>query len=202
MLEPIRDQAAGLCAWHWRAPLRVLAVVASERTDAALELLWWLRRGYADWGLDSRVIEGAPERWGEDAELADVWLWHAPAAAVAAWWPAAGGHPLVALRAEPAALVDGYRSLKHLRRAGFAPIAVALSAPASHVEGPDPALAAACAALARTCQRHLQWAPAIWTLGYDDAVGATPTEAVLARLLDAAWTLDLTGDEEAAAPSC
>ncbi len=198
MLEPIRDQAAGLLAWHLRAPLRVLAVVGNERSDAPLELLWRLRRGCQDWGLDSRVIEGSPERWGDDAELAEVWLWHAPLASVLRWWPARAGHPLVALRAEPAALVEGYRSLKQLRQAGLAPIVVALPASA---DGRDPALQAASAALQRTCRHHLQWVPTVWTLGYD-ATGADAAQAVLARLLDAAWALDLAGDEGGVQRSC
>ncbi|WP_334133806.1 hypothetical protein [Tepidimonas sp.] len=201
MLEPIRDQAAGLLAWQLCAPLRVLAVVAGGRTNAALELLWRLHQGYRDWGLDCRVLEGTPQSWGDDVDAAEVWLWHAPVESLVRWWPGGGNHPLVALRAEPAALVDGYRSLKRLHAAGLQPIVVALAGG----EGayPEGAVQATCTALQRTCRVHLNWVPTVWTLGYHEAVAGQPgTDDVLARLLDAAWMMDVAGEAGSAGPTC
>jgi len=196
MLEAVHDQAAGLLAWDLRPPHRVLAVIAPERGQASLELLWRLRQGCEALNLPSAVVEGAPGRWGERPDAGGVWLWHVPAALAVRWWPDEGGRPLVSLTAEPAALVAAYRSLKTLHQAGLRPVVVAL--PDEGVvdagDGPQPsALQAALSALRRTCDTHLQWQPPVWTLGYHEHGQAeldTDRAAVLCKVLDAAWLID------------
>lgn len=200
MLEPVHDQAAGLLAWNLQPPNRVLAVAASERGSASLELLWRLRQGCDALGLVAVVVEGAPGLWADGPDAGGVWLWHTPAEVVMRWWPPDGGRPLVALSAEPAALVAAYRALKVLRQGGLRPVVVALpddaangpEAPgASPVAGP---LEAALAALQRTCVAHLNWVPTVWRLGYHARGLAEPEgEAALCKVLDAAWTLDAPG---------
>lgn len=201
MLEPVHDQAAGLLAWNLQPPTRVLAVVATERGSASLELLWRLRQGCEAIGVASAVVEGLPGTWPDDGPQAGgVWLWHTPVEAAVSWWPAEdGGRPLVALTAEPAALVAAYRALKVLRQAGLQPVVVALPDEAQGGTGtagdraPAP-LHAALSALQRTCQAHLGWVPTVWRLGYHEHPSAEPgSEAVLYKILDAAWTLDMPG---------
>lgn len=203
MLEPVHDQAAGLLAWNLQPPTRVLAVVATERGSASLELLWRLRQGCEAIGVAAAVVEGPPGTWPEDhAQAGSVWLWHAPAGTTVSWWPAEGGRPLVALTAQPAALVSAYRALKVLRQAGLQPVVVALPDEMESREdragGRAPApLNAALSALQRTCHTHLGWIPAAWRLGYHEQPSAKPEgEAVLYKILDAAWTLDVPGGAE------
>lgn len=196
MLEVVHDQAAGLLAWDLRPPNRVLAVIAPERGQASLELLWRLRQGCETLNMASAVVEGAPGHWGDGPDAGGVWLWHVPAALAVRWWPDEGGRPLVPLTAEPAALVAAYRALKTLHQAGLRPVVVALpdeaAADASQTDRPS-ALQAALSALRRTCEAHLQWQPTVWTLGYHEDGQAefdADRAAVLCKVLDAAWLLD------------
>lgn len=199
MLEPVHDQAAGLLAWNLQPPTRVLAVVATERGSASLELLWRLRQGCDALGVASAVVEGAPGLWGDGPDAGGVWLWHTPAEVAVRWWPPEGGRPLVALTAEPATLVAVYRAVKVLRQGGLQPVVVALpdagEGADAHCATPVPGpLEAALSALHRTCVAHLGWAPTVWTLGYHERGSAEPGgEAVLCKVLDAAWTLDVPG---------
>ena len=209
MLEPVHDQAAGLLAWNLQPPTRVLAVVASEQGSASLELLWRLRQGCESIGVASAVVEGLPGAWPDDrAQAGSVWLWHTSADAAATWWPAEGGRPLVALTAQPAALVCAYRALKVLRQAGLQPVVVTLPDEMESREGRagDRALAplnAALSALQRTCRTHLGWIPAAWRLGYHDYPSAEPGgEAVLSKILDAAWMLDAPSAVEGGRRPC
>lgn len=203
MLEPGHDQAAGLLAWDLRPPSRVLAVIAENRGQASLELLWRLRQGCEALGLSAGVVEGAPGQWGDGPEVGGVWLWHVPVDLAVGWWPAEGGRPLVALSAEPAALVAAYRALKALRQAGLEPVVVALRDEPSGMRlrsdaaptGGHPAapIDAALSALRRTCQTHLAWEPTVWMLGYHErgfAESDIEGSAVLCKVLDAAWLLD------------
>ncbi|MGQ9725368.1 MAG: hypothetical protein ACUVVU_08475, partial [Tepidimonas sp.] len=126
-------------------------------------------------------------------------LWHTPAEVVVRWWPSEGGRPLVALTAEPAALVAAYRAVKVLRQGGLQPVVVALPDAGERGDArgtPSFAapLEAALSALHRTCVAHLGWAPMVWTLGYYERGSAEPAgEAVLCKVLDAAWMLDVRG---------
>ena len=197
MLEPIRDQAAGLLAWHLQPPTRVLAVIAAARGSASLELLWRLHQGCQAVGLPCAVVGGEPGRWQDDLPPGGAWLWHAPTDDVLRCWPADGGRPLVALTAEPVALVAAYQALKYLYRAGMRPVVVALPNPGDPpmpdgamgdgAPAPGP-LQAALTALRRTCVSHLGAAPTVWALRYDERGSVTPdTQAALGRILDAAW---------------
>jgi len=200
MLEPIRDQAAGLLAWHLQPPTRVLAVLAAARGSASLELLWRLHQGCQALGMPCAVVEGEPGHWPEDLPSGGAWLWHAPANEVLRWWPTDGGRPLVALTAEPAALVAAYQDLKRLHGMGLRPVVIALPEPSDHPvpdvarggEAPAPGpLQAALSALRCTSDSHLGVAPTVWALGYDARGSVTPeTQAVLGRILDAAWVLE------------
>lgn len=195
MHDMMRDQAAGLLAWNLRPPSRVLAAVVTRRSSASLELLWRLRCGCERLGLDCVVVETDPGSWGSGPGAGAVWLWHTSASALLRWWPPEGGRPLVALSAQPAALVEAYQIIKVLHQDGLQPVVVALpeEADASDVGTAKPApgpLQAAQTALLRTCKTHLGWAPTIWTLGYHERDLADPTgEAVLCRALEAAWAL-------------
>jgi hypothetical protein len=195
MLEARRDQAAGLLAWQLQAAPRVLAVVASPRGTASCELLWRLQLGCRALGLDGSVLEGPPGAWDEEPAAGDVWLWHATPDQVARCWPPEA-RPLVALDAQPAALVGAYQAIKQLRAAVLAPAVVALPAAADAAAGarsgsnvPD-ALTAAVTALRRTCERYLQWCPTVWWLGYH-ARGPQGSDGValedLCKVLEMAW---------------
>ena len=106
----------------------------------------------------------------------------------------------MALTAEPAALVAAYQDLKRLHGMGLRPVVIALPEPSDHPvpdvarggEAPAPGpLQAALSALRRTCDSHLGVAPMVWALGYDARGSVTPeTQAVLGRILDAAWVLE------------
>ncbi|TSE31463.1 hypothetical protein Tther_00522 [Tepidimonas thermarum] len=189
MLESVHDQAAGLLAWRLQPPARVLAVVASGRGAASLELLWRLRQGCAGLGLEVAVVEDEPGRWGAGPERGGVWLWHTPPEEVLRWWPPEAGRPLVGWTLDPAALVAAYQAVKTLWRGGLAPVVVALPDGAASAAGA--AWQAARSALERTCATHLGWVPPVWTLGYDERVPADPAvESVLCKALDAAWMWD------------
>lgn len=191
MLEAVRDQAAGLLAWKLQPPTRVLAVAAAERGAASLELLWRLREGCRALELPCVVMEGPPERWGDGLEPGGVGLWHAPVSALWRDWRDVPGRPLVALTADPAALVDAYRAIKALSGGGLHPVVVALPDEGDETMAPHGALQAALAALRRTCQQHLRAVPPVWTLGYHAQRSADPAgEGTLLRVLEAAWTLE------------
>jgi len=210
MLERGGDQATGLLTWHLQAPARVVAIAASERGVSSHELLWRVRNGCQALQMPCTIIEGGPGLGFDECLPGQVWLWHAPADVLARRWPAEDSPPFVGLLAEPSALVSAYRDLKRLHRVGFNPVLIALpdpnerttdASPCPDVRVPTP-LMAALSALRRTCKTHLGWVPTVWTLGYHQERLDESSEAALLKILDSAWSLDVTAVSSEAGRRC
>lgn len=193
------DQAAGLVAWGLHPPLRVVAL--AEVADAAQEVAHRLAAGCAGQGLDCAFLQGPPPSWPQ-AAAGDVWLWRADPRVLVRWWPRDGSRPLVPLVAQAPVIVAAYQALKLMHQHGLEPVIVALA----RQRGDGGALAAALAALRRTCAQYLDWQPTAWTLGYHDGrhppgEGSGDT-AVVTRVLEAAWLLDLESSTRRSEVTC
>lgn len=206
MLEQRFDQASGLQALKILPAIRVLPVISSADDACSLELLWRLERALSHQGFAVEVVEGARglrvhdaaagvvdivSRWVQGAPPGSVVLVHAPLEVIAALLSDSQARPLVALGAQPRALVDAYNAIKVLDQvAGLRPVVLDLVDETVSVEQTESRVARA---LRHSCEHHLGRVPTIWSLGYDHSMNACldhSEEASVLKVLDTALLLE------------